>query len=233
VKRALFAVALLACGASTPSTRVEGPPPLAANEEWHGDGCRTLATRAPIHVDKLAVTGRLVPGRRHCYLDLERPLCMQWADSPDRIEVGSLQLGSACDGMYGDAEFRGTLDGRLIPIEHHGLAIDADPALVKRVRLGVSIADVADKPTSVDDLRTALLRCMSSVMRGGASTVTLRFRVVADGSVTYVQSESLETPTGVEECFIHEARDTKFSAGEARNVSIPITITRSLDPLRP
>jgi TonB family protein len=243
-RRVVLTIALMACGGgqttpahveivqSLPDASFEAAAPVVVDDAWHGEDCRPLASRTSVHVDKVAVSGEIYDGRNHCYLDLPRALCFEITDDAgqaDKLEVYSLQIGESC-ATTGEAEFRGKLDGPLVLVRRHGFAIAVDAASLARVTRDVVIAEIADKPTTRDDMHARFADCFRTSLTGG--NIVLSFQVAADGTVTDARRESGNVPPDLEKCVVDAAREnTKFAAGAARRVTMPVAFTRKTSKL--
>lgn len=246
MRRVAFLI-VAACGAGTPTTAHIEPvqlpdaavaePSAPLDDAWHGEGCRTIASRdAPIVVEKIAVSGVLFEGRTNCYLDLVNPLCFEWGDAgaPEQIEVAQLRIAGGCAGMSGtDVDLRGKLDNPIVSVGvSHGYAIEIAPTSLQRVTVTVTIGELAEKPATLDDLRDRFARCWRDAKTG--AKLTLLLRVTPDGRVDLVERpRGSAVASDAEVCVIDVVRHQAiFAAGAERHITFPVAFTRTLSPMK-
>lgn len=242
---------MLACGASTPTTAhveplgssdaatmMEASAPII-DDAWHGEGCRTIASPTePIQIDKVAVSGTLYDGRTHCYLDLPKPLCFEWASDAgtgdagtEQAQVYSLRIAGGCSGAEGMADFRGKLSNPIVPVRHHGNAIEVDSSSVTRVKLAVSIGQIAEKPTNGVELERRFMQCWTKP--GPTATLTLTVDLSPERRPMAVRRQSgsgLSADT--EQCVIDVVRNVAyFDLGPSKTITLPITFAQTRSPI--
>jgi len=249
--RRLFFVPMLACGSSTPTTAhidpvgslpdaatvIEASAPI--DDAWHGEGCRTIASRTePIQIAKVALSGGLYDGRTHCYLDLPKPLCFQWASDAgtgdagmEQVEVESLRIAGGCSGAEGTAEFRGKLSNPIVSVRRHGWAIEVDSSSMTRLKLTAHIADIAEKPTNGVELERRFLQCWTQPTATASLTLTIGLSPERRPIDVRRQSGS-GLPAEAEQCVIEVVRNVAFfDLGPSKTITLPITFARTQSPM--
>ncbi|HEY1957575.1 MAG TPA: hypothetical protein VGH28_18275 [Polyangiaceae bacterium] len=248
---AFLIVGVVACG--TPAKPKNGGVALVPVEDatdggapWTGSGCVDLTSRStPLDVPNAALDGDLYAGEHHCYLDLQRPLCVRYPNDadggPNEVDVRTVRLTGNCDSQP-EIRFRGRLHGVPGPIKPRAWNWTVD-GFATSMEHASRTAEVELSDTSAaraDLLQSFVFHCwregtVDAPTSGGR--LILRVALSPAGEVTEVQrKEAVGVTDAVETCVDKTLHAPKMflpiDAGSARELSIRIDFSLGVSPLR-
>lgn len=235
---------LVACG-----TRIEPKKPAVAIEHhagstWDGDACITLASRTtPLDIANAVIDGDLHKGKNHCYLDLQRALCVRYPSEdggPDEIYVRTLRLPGSCDNQP-EVRFRGSVRGVVEPlgVNHPGdWTVDATATSLERTQHVLEM-EVEAGAARKELLESFMLRCWRNASVALPTTMghlALDVVVGPNGDVTDVRKrEAVAAPEPFEACVEKSIRAPQMflpaDAGASREIPLRITFSVAVSPL--
>ena len=237
---------LVACG-----VRVEPKKPSVtaiepdAGATWQGDACVTLASReTPLDLAGALIDGDLHKGKTHCYLDLQRALCVRYPEGDggvDEIYVRTLRLPGSCDNQA-EVRFRGSVRGVVEPlgVNHPGeWTVDATATSLERANHVVEI-ELGDAGAARKELlESFVLRCWRNASVASPTIMghlTLDVVVAASGEVTDVRRrEAVAATDAFASCVDKSLRAPQMfvpaDTNASREVSVRIVFSVAVAPL--
>jgi hypothetical protein len=246
IVRLVWFVLVVACGTHAPAKK----PSVDAIERdagatWDGEGCATLASReTPIDIAGAVIDGDLHKGKTHCYLDLQRALCVRLPaedGGTDETYVRTLRLPGNCDNEA-EVRMRGSVHGVVEPlgVNHPGdWTVDATPTSLERAKHVVEI-DLGDAGSARKELlESFMLRCWRNASVTSSATmghITLDVVVAPSGEVTDVKRrEAVAAPDAFQTCVDKSVRAPQMflaaNTGASREISVRLTFSVAVSPL--
>lgn len=244
---ALSIVGLVACGAVAAKSTKTAPTaaPVDAGSAWEGDGCITLASpSAPLDVPNAVLDGDLYKGRDHCYLDLQRALCVRVPGDAglEEVYVRSLRIAGSCENQR-EVRLRGSVRGRiepLTPLSTIDWSVDAQPTSIERAEHKVDVELDDPSAARMELLKSFMVHCWrnaSFASPTGTGHVAFEVAVSATGEVTDVRKkDAVATSEAFEACVVKSVRAPQMflaaDAGASRNLGLRITFSVAVSPIR-
>ena len=241
----LLTIAFVACG-----SRIEAKKPTATAAPidagtWSGDGCTTLRSREePLDITNATFDGDLHKGREHCYLDLQRALCVRYPGEDgglDEIFVRTLRLASSCDNQA-EVRLRGTVHGSVEPlgVQHPGdWTVDAKATSLERAKHVVD-TELSDASAARKELlESFMLHCWRNASIASPTTsghLALDVVISPSGEVKDVRRrEAVGASEAFEACVEKSVRAPQMfveaDAGASREISLRVTFSVAVSPL--
>jgi hypothetical protein len=243
--RAALFVVMVACGSHIEAKKPTTTPVMDAGASWDGEGCATLGSRTQeLDIANAVVDGDLHKGRQHCYLDLQRALCVRFPSEDggvDEVYVRTLRLADTCESQP-EVRLRGSVHGvveTLGPMHEQDWTVDAKATSLERAKhaVGIELGDAGAARKEL--LESFVLRCWrnASVASGNVEG-HLAFGVVvaASGDVTDVRKrESVAASDAFAACVDKSLRAPQMfvaaDAGASHEVSVRVTFSVAVSPL--
>lgn len=216
-----------------------------AGAAWDGDACITLASReTPLDIASAVIDGDLHKGKTHCYLDLQRALCVRFPEEDgglDEVFVRTLRLPGACDDTP-EVRFHGSVRGLVEPlgVNHPGdWTVDATATSLERANHVVEI-ELGDAGAARKELlESFVLRCWRNASVASPTSMGhlgLDVVVAPNGDVTDVRRrEAVAAPEAFMACVDKSIRAPRMfletDAGASREISLRVTFSVAVSPL--
>jgi len=242
---ALLTLGAIACASHLERTK----PPIAAaradaGTTWDGEACLTLRSRAePLDLGGAVIDGDLHKGREHCYLDLQRALCVRFPAEDggiDEIYVRTLRLDTSCETER-EVRLRGNVHGLVEPLGVAHLndwTVDAHATSLERAKHTIAL-DVDASAARKELLESFVLRCWRNASAASPSMngqIALDVVVSPSGEVAEVRRrESVSASQTFEACVEKSVRAPQMfletDAGASREIPVRVSFSVSVSPL--
>jgi hypothetical protein len=238
---------VVACGAARVDTKKPATTslPIDAGPAWEGADCTTLASRVtPLDIPNAVIDGDLHKGHSHCYLDLQRALCVRFPTEDagqGEIYVRTLRLPGTCENKT-EVRFHGSLHGlveTLSPSHMEDFTVDAKATSLERASHVVEM-DLGDASAARKDLlESFVLHCWRNASVASPTIAGhLAWDVVVSpsGDVTDVRRrESVAASEAFQTCVDKSLRAPQMflaaDAGASREVSVRVNFSVAVSPL--
>jgi hypothetical protein len=238
-------VLVIGCGARPePKKPSVMAPQSDAGRAWDGEACVALASRTtPLDVANAVIDGDLHKGKSHCYLDLQRALCVRYPEDDggqDEIYVRTLRLPGSCDNQP-DVRFRGSVHGVVEPlgVNHPGdWTVDATATSLEHAQHVVEI-EIDAGAARKELLESFVLRCWRNASVASPTIMghlALDVVVSQSGDVTDVRKrDAVAASEPFEACVEKSIHAPQMflpaDAGASREIPLRITFSVAVSPL--